>query len=191
MAKARKKSEVHKEIASEGPDIFDEQIAARQAEGSANIHPLAPATEIPPAPTDHHARQQAPTGEGFTAALEKNKYTPPADPFGFENKQAGSNRVRLLKSEGERAWVIRFAQNPNLDKGPNGETYSKETPHPVLKMLKDEGYRWGFDGGDGKGGWGKAFTADPYGAEHIEARRVLQMAADMIGQQKERERIPD
>ena len=63
--------------------------------------------------------------------------------------------------------------------------------HPVLKMLKDEGYRWGFDGGDSKGGWGKAFTGDPYGTEHIDARNVLQKAADMIGQPKERERIPD
>jgi hypothetical protein len=191
MAKARKKSEVHEETPSEGPDIFDEQIAARQAEGSADIHPLAQATEISPAPTDHQSRQQTSAGEGYAATLEKKKYTPPADPFGFENIRAGSNRVRLLKSEGERAWVIRFAHNPNEDKGANGETYSKETPHPVLKMLKDEGYRWGFDGGDGKGGWGKAFTADPYGAEHIEARRVLQKAADMVGQPKERERLPD
>jgi hypothetical protein len=191
MARARKKSEVQEETASEGPDIFDEQIAARQAEGSAIVHPLLSVTEIPPAPSDYQAREQTAIREGFAAALEKKKYTPPADPFGFENIQAGSNRVRLLRSEGEGAWVIRFEHNPNLDQGPNGETYSKETPHPVLKMLKDEGYRWGFDGGDSKGGWGKAFTGDPYGADHIEARRVLQKAADMIGQPKEHGRIPD
>jgi hypothetical protein len=105
----------------------------------------------------------------------------PADPFGFENIKAGENRVRLLKSEGEGAWVIRFAHNPNLDQGPEGENYSKEKPHPVLAMLKSEGFRWGFDGGDGKGGWGKPFNGDAYGADHIEARRVLQVAAEMIG----------
>jgi hypothetical protein len=126
----------------------------------------------------------------YAAGLEKKKYTPPADPFGFENVKVGENRVQLLKSEGHGAWVIRFAHNPNLDKGPGGETYSKENPHPVLKMLRDEGYRWGFDGGDGKGGWGKAFTGDAYGADHIEARRVLQQAADMVGQSRDNGRVP-
>jgi hypothetical protein len=81
--------------------------------------------------------------------------------------------------------------NPNQDKGPEGETYTKETPHPVLKMLKSEGYRWGFDGGDDKGGWGKRFSGDAYGADHIEARRVLQMVGDMIGHKMDHGRIPD
>ncbi len=112
-------------------------------------------------------------GEGET--LPRKKWTPPADPFGFENRQGEGNRVRLLKSEGLGAWVIRFEKNPNEMDG-----YSKDNPHPVLKMLKEEGYRWGFDS-DGQGGWGKAFSGDAYGADHIEARRVLQKAAEMIG----------
>jgi hypothetical protein len=58
-------------------------------------------------------------------------------------------------------------------------------------MLKDEGYRWGFDGGDGKGGWGKAFTGDAYGQDHIDARRVLQQAAGIIGHTLDRGPIPD
>ena len=95
--------------------------------------------------------QEERAGNGHAAAIEpRKKWTPPADPFGFENQKTGENRVRLLKSEGEGAWVIRLAHNPNLDKGPDGEEYSKENPHPVLKLLKSEGYRWGFDGGDDK-----------------------------------------
>lgn len=50
---------------------------------------------------------------GNTATVAKKTYTRPADPFGFEGHKAGTNRVRLLKSEGEGAWVIRFANNPN------------------------------------------------------------------------------
>jgi hypothetical protein len=179
MARSRKKSEVltdkHHDIA-EGHDVFDEAIAARKAaqETQETIQREFVA--------GHHADQ--PTAE-------RKKWTPPKDPFGFENMKAGENRVQLLKSEGEGAWVIRFAHNPNLDKGPDGETYSKENPHPVLKMLKGESYRWGFDGGDQKGGWGKRFTGDANGADHIEARRVLQKAADMIGHKLDQGRIPD
>ena len=71
------------------------------------------------------------------------------------------------------------------------ETYSKENPHPVLKMLKSEGYRWGFDGGDSKGGWGKRFEGDAYGQDHIKARRVLQQAAGLIGHTLDHGRNPD
>jgi hypothetical protein len=146
-------------------DVFDQAIAAQQA-------PAAPETVQQPSPPDaaDHAAHAAP----------KKKWTPPADPFGFENQRGEGNRVRLLKSEGMGAWVIRFEKNPNEMQG-----YSKVNPHPVLKMLKEEGYRWGFDDGDGKGGWGKPFSGDPYGADHLEARRVLEKAAEMIGAAKE------
>ena len=137
------------------------------------------------------AGQHAAQGTGHAATVERKPYRRPADPLGFENQKAGENRVQLLKSEGEGAWVIRFAHNPNLDKGPEGEAYSKETPHPVLKMLKEAGFRWRFDGGDGKGGWGKGFTGDAYGQDHIEARKVLQKAADIIGHRMDHGRIPD
>jgi hypothetical protein len=106
-----------------------------------------------------------------TEEQPRKKWTPPADPFGFENHKAGDNRVQLLKSENKGAWGIRFEHNPNLDKGPDGETYSKENPHPVLKMLKAEGYKRGVDQDD-EGGWGKAFAGDAYAQDHIEAKRV-------------------
>jgi hypothetical protein len=202
------------------PDVFDEQIALRNAErvqretehGTSETRPaetdgnsrssshhqhtaeVARQDAEPAIPREHHghAAHHAPHREhGYSAGIEKKKFAPPADPFGFENVKAGENRVQLLKSEGHGAWVIRFAHNPNHDKGPDGETYGKDSPHPVLKMLKEEGYRWGFDSADGKGGWGKAFTGDAYGADHIEARKILQKAADMIGQPKEHGRIPD
>jgi hypothetical protein len=151
----------------------------------ANAHQAAVANE-------HDAQHTNGNVKNHAAGIQKREFKREEDPRGWENIRAGQNRVRLLKSEGEGAWVIRFAHNPNDDKGPNGETYSKENPHPVLAMLKkEEGYRWGFDGGDGKGGWGKPFSGDPYGTDHIEARRVLQKAADMIGQPKEQGRIPD
>jgi hypothetical protein len=174
-----------------GGDIFDEQAALRQQEEAARqakavVQQVATSTELTPEHGNGHATHHAPH-QGHAASVEQKKYTPPKDPFGFENIKAGENRVQLLKCEGEGAWVIRFAHNPNLDKGLQGETYSKEQPHPVLKMLKEEGYRWGFDGGDGK-----AWQNDPYGTDHMEARRVLQKAAEMIGAPTQGQgRIPD
>jgi hypothetical protein len=190
------------------PDVFDEQIAARQQDQEqAALQQAATATATPPEhahPTSHkphhnsHSHQHTPARNGHAAAIEPRKFTPLPNPFGVESTTAGKNRVQLLKSEseeqrrhGQGAWVIRFAHNPNQDPGPNGETYSKENPHPVLKMLKEEGYRWGFDNADGKGGWGKPFSGDAYGADHIDARKVLQNAADMIGHKVDQGRIPD
>jgi hypothetical protein len=177
-------------ITEAGPDVFDPQIEARQQEEAARqaaqvVESVAQAHTMP--------QENPPAGNGksHAAGVERKKYTPPADPFGFENKKGTHNRVQLLKSEEHGAWVIRFAHNPNEDKGPNGEEYSKTNQHPVLKMLKDEGYKWGFDS-KGKGGWGKAFSGDPYGTDHMEARRVLQEAAEMIGAPKQdRGPIPD
>lgn len=206
MARARKKEpEAHarngETVTTTSPDVFDQAIAdreaaARQQHAAVLAHQLSESNrskpEQPPTTEHHgHAQRHASSGHGHAAAVEPRKFTPPADPFGFENVKAGENRVQLLKSEGHGAWLIRFAHNPNQDPGPNGETYSKENPHPVLKMLREEGYRWGFDNGDSKGGWGKPFNGDAYGADHIEARKVLQKAADMIGHKVDQGRIPD
>jgi hypothetical protein len=54
----------------------------------------------------------------------------------------------------------------------------------------EEGRRFGFDK-HGKKGWGKAFTDDAYGKDHIEARRVLEQAAEMVGAKVDQGRIPD
>lgn len=193
MAKSRKKELATAETATAAQDSsfnpaeFD---PALQAEGI--IHAVAESNRTDTEePSNGFASQHAPSTNSHAAAVERKQYAKAPDPFGFENIKAGENRVQLLKSEGERAWVIRFAHNPNQDLGPDGETYSKENPHPVLKALKEEGYRWGFDGGDQKGGWGKAFNGDAYGTDHIEARRVLQKAADMIGHKMDHGRIPD
>ena len=171
--------------------VTDEQAEAREAD-------LPPEHDFSRGQHDQHLVEHAQhltqqTAQNVEAEEDpRKKWTPAKDPFGFENVKAGENRVQLLKSEREGAWVIRFAHNPNQDKGLEGETYSKETPHPVLKMLKDEGYRWGFDGGDSKGGWGKRFTGDAYQSDHMEARRVLHLAAEMIGAPKQEQgRIPD
>jgi hypothetical protein len=136
----------------------------------------------------HHHVENAERTKPPAEEQPRKKWTPPKDPFGFENHKAGENRVQLLKSENKGAWVIRFEHNPNLDKGPEGETYSKENPHPVLKMLKESGYRWGFDQDD-KGGWGKKFSGDALMQDHMDARAVLAKAAELIGQKKE-EAIP-
>jgi hypothetical protein len=169
------------------PSEFDK---GPQPVGTAVDHVLANAQHA--SATNDHAAHTNGNGKSHAADIQKREFRREEDPRGWESIRAGQNRVRLLKSEGEGAWVIRFAHNPNQDPGPNGDTYSKENPHPVLAMLKkEEGYKWGFDGGDGKGGWGKPFSGDPYGTDHMEARRVLQKAADMIGQPKEQGRIPD
>jgi hypothetical protein len=167
----------------DGPDVFDEAIAAQNAaKGQEVVQQVATAAAMPDErPVTGHIANPSSTprepanGYAEVETLPRKKWTPPADPFGFENIKGEGNRVRLAKSENKSAWVIRFDKNPNEMEG-----YSKENPHPVLKMLKDEGYRWGFDKDD-KGGWGKAFSGDAYGADHIEARRVLQKAAEMVG----------
>ena len=167
----------------DAPDVFDEAIAAQNAaEGQEAVSQVAAAPPMPgEQPATGHianpsgARREAADGDAEVETPPRKKWTPPADPFGFENRRGEGNRVRLLKSEDKGAWVIRFDKNPNEMGG-----YSKENPHPVLAMLKQEGYRWGFDN-DGKGGWGKAFGDDAYGQDHIEARRVMQKAAEMIG----------
>jgi len=167
----------------DAPDVFDEAIAAQNAAEGQEVVPQvatggASTAEQPVtghiADPSSAAREPA-NGNAEVETPPRKKWTPPADPFGFENRRGEGNRVRLLKSEDKGAWVIRFDRNPNEMEG-----YSKENPHPVLKMLKEEGYRWGFDN-DGKGGWGKAFGGDAYGQDHIEARRVMQKAAEMIG----------
>jgi hypothetical protein len=161
-------------------------MAKRKAAAPEQIDPTS--TEFVPLTPEPEPEYTPPEEKKFAdESMKKPKYERPVDPFGFENIKTDQNLVRLLKSEGHRAWVIRFAHNPNDDKGPNGETYSKENPSPVLKMLKSEGYRWGFDNGDGQGGWGKKWSGDPYGADHIEARRVLAQAAELIGMPKEKE----
>ena len=119
-------------------DVFDEQIAAQQQQEVARqvVQRVADAHRMPPmSETDQALAAQAKAMQNalesvqngkHAAGVERKPYTRPADPFGFENIKAGENRVRLLKSEGEGAWVIRFAHNPNQDKGLEGETYSKE-----------------------------------------------------------------
>jgi hypothetical protein len=182
---ARAKSKEIEADTSFNPSEFD---PAMQPEAVAVIQQVADATTMPP--ENGHASQHTPSGNGHAAAVERKPYIRAADPYGFENRKAGENRVQLLKSDNRAAWVIRFAHNPNDDKGPNGETYGKANPHPVLQMLKDEGYSWNWDA-DGKPGWGKAFIGDAYGQDHIDARRVLQNAADMIGHTLDQGRIPD
>jgi hypothetical protein len=184
MARSRQKTT--ETDTSFNPAEFD---PAMQPQAAEVVNQVAAATEMPPS-NGHTSEMPAPT-TSHAASVERKTYTKPVDPFGFENRKGESNRVQLLKSEGEGAWVIRFAHNPNEDKGPNGETYDKQNQHPVLKMLKSEGFRWGFDGGDSKGGWGKAFTGDAYGQDHIDARRVLQTAAEMIGAKLDQGRLPD
>ena len=139
--------------------------------------PNSPAVETAAAPEPSN---------GHAAAVGKKEYKRAPDPFGFESRLTGQNRVELLKSEGKQAWVIRFAHNPNEDTGPEGETYSKENPHPVLKMLKENGFSWNWDV-DGKPGWGKRFSNEPYGRDHDEARQVLKQAMEMLGQPKGKE----
>lgn len=134
------------------------------------------------------APEPEPAKEGFASKVEKKVYTPDPNPFDFVTVNAPKNRVQLLKSQtpeqrkhGDGAWVIRFAINPNETAGLNGETYSKEHPHPALQYLKAEGYKWGFDE-DGKGGWGKRFSNDPFRRDFDEAKEVLKTVAEMIGQ---------
>jgi hypothetical protein len=175
---SRTRTKAGEEAQAPEKDVFDEQIDARKAEAATQVQKVADSTAMPPESN----------GKSHAAGIERKKFTPAPDPFGTEGIKAGENRIHLLREEPNQregfpgAWVIRFDHNPNEDKGLNGETYSKENPHPVLKMLKEEGYRWGFATGDGKGGWGKKWDEGHFKwEEHAEAREVLKKAAEMMG----------
>src|ERR1700722_13501913 len=99
MVRAKKHTDESIGDAHEGPDVFDQAIAdrhedqaTRQAEAAQVVHDVAAATAMPE--TTRHAPQVS-----HAATVERKKYVPPVDPFGFENIKAGENRVRLFKSE--------------------------------------------------------------------------------------------
>ena len=69
--------------------------------------------------------------------------------------------------------------------------YGKENPHPVLKMLKDEGLPMGIRRRDDKGGWGKRFSGDAYMQDHMDARAVLAEGRRHDRPQDGSRRIPD
>src|SRR4051794_25883302 len=95
-----------------GATDFDPAELERQA--PAVVQQMAEATPQGQEQTGNgHAGEHAPAGNGHAATVERKKYTPPKDPFGFESLKANGNRVRLLKSERHGAWVIRFDHNPN------------------------------------------------------------------------------
>src|ERR1700683_816665 len=110
---------------------------------------------------------------------QKKKWTPDPDPHGTEGIKAGDNRIHLLKSTKDNAWLIRFDKNPNEGVDAEGKAYSKDNPHPVLAYLKSEGYRWAWSEADGGPAWGKHMAEGHYTyAEHMDARRVLAKAAE-------------
>ncbi|WP_020472420.1 hypothetical protein [Zavarzinella formosa] len=202
MAKTRKKetgpsdtATVTSEDTSFNPQDFD---PALQEQAGQIIHAVAESTSVEP---ERFASQHAPSGNGHAAAVERKPILKAPNPHAIESIAGDENRVRLLKEEPDRkrgfpgAWVIRFEKNPNDMVDDEGVKYSKERPHPVLKMLKDEGFKWGFSNGDGdgKGGWGKGWTEGHYTyAEHVEARRTMEKAAAMIGAKVEQGAgIPD
>jgi hypothetical protein len=141
------------------------------------------------------APQERQPGEepGAEPEQPRKKWTPGPNPHGIEGIRAGTNVIHLLKEEPDRktdfpgAWVIRFDKSPNEGVDATGKPYGKENPHPVLAYLKGEGYHWGFSDADGKGGWGKLWEDGQYRfEEHMDARRVLQQTAEMIGAQIEK-----
>jgi len=140
-------------------------------------------TESAPSTSTATATEERQPGDE-PAEQQKKKWTPAADPFGTHFIKAGENSVRLLKSEKDRAWLIRFEKNPN-------EGRAKEDPHPVLAYLKSEGFRWADSQADGKKAWGKEWRDDRYQvAEHMDAEKVFKKAAEMLGPIQSQERTP-
>lgn len=176
------------------PDEFDPAFKTDEI-----VHGVAESMRMPDIeqPTGGFAAKHAPATNGH--AVAKKQYAQAPDPFGIEGVAGDGNRVQLMKEEPNRnrnfpgAWVIRFEKNPNDMLDEDGVKYSKERPHPVLKALKDDGFRWGFADGDGKGGWGKQWQEGHFTyAEHVEARKTLAKAAEMIGAKVEQGAgIPD
>ncbi|WP_020472283.1 hypothetical protein [Zavarzinella formosa] len=196
MAKSRaKRSEPQTETESPGgaeadfnPGEFDPSMRSPAGPFSGDVgetdHPDTDAS-------DGLSIQDAPVN-GHAAALAGNQRAKAPDPFGIESISGGGNCVRLSKSAADGAWVIRFDSAPNGMTDEEGVPYGRERPHPVLEYLKSEGYRWGFANADGKGGWGKLMREGRYShAEHLEVRQTLARAAEMIGANREQNRIPD
>jgi hypothetical protein len=178
--------EARAEEAAAAPSVSLTIDPALQLQASEVIHGLAESLAMP------EAAKPAPSNNGYAAAVERKKYTQAPDPFGVEAVTGDGNSVRLLRSNADRAWVIRFEKNPNDMTDEQGVKYSKERPHPVLKALKESGFRWGFADADGQGGWGKLMQEGHYTyAEHLDARKVLAKAAEMIGVKVGQGQIPD
>jgi hypothetical protein len=156
-----KRKEAAQEQVSGEPDVFDEQIAARQTEEAARRQGAEPASA---------------TAEGGHAGkVGKKEWKPDPDPHGTEGIAVGDNRVHLLKGMKDKAWLIRFDKSPN-------DGRSKENPHPVLAYLKNEaGYRWDRSKADGEMAWGKRWDGDSFTwQEHADARQVLQNAVEIL-----------
>ena len=177
MPRAKKKEDAE----NQEPDVFDEAILAQEgdrarAEQAAElVHTVAESTRMDDEP-----------GSGHADKVKPKKYTPAPDPFGAEGIKAGSNRVHLLQSRADHAWIVRFDKNPSEGTDPDGKPYGKDNKHPVIAYLKSEGLRYGFSDADGKPGWGIPMAEGHYTyAEHMHMQQVTRKAAQMIGQEKE------
>ena len=83
-------------------------------------------------------------------------------------------RFQLVRSDNDRAWIIRFEQNPN-------KCIATANLRPMIEYLQSQGFQDGYDNADGEYGWGKAWTEGHYTFdEHIAAQHVLRRVAEII-----------
>ena len=124
MARKKSKSEPETTSTLESPathhelDVFDDAIAARQAQ--ATVTDLAQSTRLPEEPATHAPEREP--GQSHADAVKKRKH-------GY-NKQGKSDYVvgaSILEHHDPYLSVIRFEEKPSDE---------------VRKKLRDEGFQW-------------------------------------------------
>jgi hypothetical protein len=141
MARAKKRTETETDF---NPAEFD---PAMQPEVAAVVEQVAAATEM--APEHQHAEEHH---RHSHAAGPQEEEVDPAS-LSLRLREDQDRREPRLPAQGGGGRRVGHPVRPRSDTGQEaeGETPSKEeAPHAVLKMLKSEGYRWGFDGEMGR-----------------------------------------
>lgn len=144
----------------------------------------ATAEQSLPSPNDHSQEPITREPGDEAGEPERKKWAPAPDPLSSRSMGATNNSVHLLKSYKDKAYLIRFDDNPNLGR-------EEGDPHPVLAYLKSEGFRWAESQADGDRAWGKSWAEGHFSyPEYLEARRVMQKAAEMMGAKVEQGPAP-
>jgi hypothetical protein len=99
---------------TDAPDVFDEQIALRQAEAAQVVQDVADSTRLP---------EQ--NGTSFAEKVGRRQYQPAPDPFGIASDYVAG--VHLSESRRYGKMLLAFDEKP--------------TPE-VTGKLKDAGFRW-------------------------------------------------
>jgi hypothetical protein len=152
----------------EGPDVFDEQIAAR-AEAMQNP-PQTPDTRVAEIVESVAESTRMPTN-GHTATVAKKQYKRQADPFGGHiidlSEEKDAPQARFLRSNDNQAMLLQFSENPGKE---------------ITDQLKDAGFHWEprANSDFAKGAWIINLEPGREWRNHAHAEKVFQDVVNQI-----------